>query len=128
MNKNYIKSLINTMFDENVLNSEEDREYMKELLFGEGYQHNLTGNFDEDLEEMKAIWAENTAMDEEEEEGTEEDPTQNIDEICASLKIGFNFVPGIGVGYCSNEEDLEAMRNFVRGGMAVHELMSQIFG
>lgn len=122
MNKNYIKSLINTLFDENILNSEDDRNYIKELLFDEGYQHNLTGNFDEDLEYLKDLWEEEKVVEE------EDDPTQDIDEIVNNLKIGFNFVPGIGVGYCRNEEDLNRMRDFVRGGMAVQELVRIMFG
>ncbi len=121
MNKNYIKALINEMFDQNILNSEDDRNYIKELLFDEGYQHNLTGNFDEDLEYLKEVWEEEKVVE-------EEDTTQSIDEIVNSLKIGFNFVPGIGVGYCRNEEDLERMKDFVRGGMAVQELIGSMFG
>lgn len=123
MNKNYIKSLINTLFDENILNSEDDRNYIKELLFDEGYQHNLTGNFEEDLEYLKDLWEEEKVVEEE-----VDDPTQDIDEIVNNLKIGFNFVPGIGVGYCRNEEDLNRMRDFVRGGMAIQKLVGSMFG
>lgn len=122
MNKNYIKSLINEMFDQNILNSEDDREDIKALIWDEGHVHDLTGNFEEDLEYLKGVW---------EMEGpvlVSEDPTQDIDEIVNNLKIGFNFVPGIGVGYCRNEEDLNRMRDFVRGGMAVQELVKAMFG
>ena len=124
MNKNYIKSLINEMFDQNILNSEDDREDIKGLIYEEGHEEELTGNFEEDLEYLKEVWAEEgpQAVVEEEDE-----PTQSIDEIVNSLKIGFNYVPGIGVGYCSDEKDLEAMRNFVRGGMTVRNLFSMVF-
>lgn len=125
MNKNYIKSLINEMFDQNILNSEDDRAYLKELLFDEGYQHKLTGNFDEDLEYLKNLWEEEAEVSEEDEPV---DETQSIDEIVDSLKVGFNYVPGIGVGYCSDEKDLEAMKNFVRGGMTVRAMFGSMFG
>lgn len=125
MNKNYIKSLINEMFDQNILNSEDDRAYLKELLFDEGYQHKLTGNFDEDLEYLKNLWEEEAEVSEEDEPV---DETQSIDEVVDSLKVGFNYVPGIGVGYCSDEKDLEAMKNFVRGGMTVRAMFGSMFG
>ena len=124
MNKNYIKSLINEMFDQNILKSEDDREDIKDLIYKDGYGEELTGNFDEDLEHLKEVW---------EEEGPqpvveEEDETQNIEDVVNNLKIGFNFIPGIGVGFCSNEKDLEAMKNFVRGGMAVQKMIESMFG
>ena len=129
MNKNYIKSLINEMFDQNILNSEDDRADIKALIWDEGHVHDLTGNFEEDLELLKYVWKTEgpcDIMSDPEEEV--DDPTQDIDEIVNNLKIGFNFVPGIGVGYCRNEEDLNRMRDFVRGGMAVQELVRTMFG
>lgn len=126
MNKNYIKSLINTMFDENILNSEDDRDDIKGLIYEEGHEKELTGNFEEDLEYLKEVWAGEGPQAVVEEE--EDDPTQDIDEIVNNLKIGFNYVPGIGVGYCSNQEDLEAMKNFVRGGMTIRNMVGSMFG
>ena len=52
----------------------------------------------------------------------------NIEDIVNNIKIGFNFIPGIGVGFCSNEKDLEAMKNFVRGGMAIQKMIEGMFG
>lgn len=132
MNKNYIKSLINTLFDENILKSEDDRDHIKALLYIEGLREELTGNFDEDLKYLKEVWRgeEEDFQPVEEDEPVDETQsiTQDIDEIVNNLKIGFNFVPGIGVGYCRNEEDLNRMRDFVRGGMAVQELIGSMFG
>lgn len=125
MNKNYIKSLINEMFDQNILNSEDDRNDIKSLIYEEGHEEELTGNFEEDLEYLKEVWDQEGPQPVVEEE---DDPTQSIDEIVNSLKIGFNYVPGIGVGYCSDEKDLEAMKNFVRGGMTVQKLFGSMFG
>ena len=122
MNKNYIKSLINEMFDQNILKSEDDREYIKGLIYEDGYGEELNGNFDEDLEYLKELWEKEGPVLE------EEDETQNIEDIVNNIKIGFNFIPGIGVGFCSNEKDLEAMKNFVRGGIAVQKMIESMFG
>ena len=121
MNKNYIKSLINEMFDQNILKSEDDREDIKDLIYERGHEEELTGNFDEDLEYLREVWEEEPVLE-------EEDETQNIEDIVNNIKIGFNFIPGIGVGFCSNEKDLEAMKNFVRGGMAVQKMIESMFG
>ena len=126
MNKNYIKSLINEMFDQNILKSEDDRDYIKGLIYEDGYGEELNGNFDEDLEYLKEVWEKEGPVLEEKDEP--EDETQNIEDIVNNLKIGFNFIPGIGVGFCSNEKDLEAMKNFVRGGMAVQKMIESMFG
>ena len=126
MNKNYIKSLINEMFDQNILKSEDDRDYIKGLLYEDGYEADLNGNFDEDLEYRKEVWEKEGPVLEEKDEP--EDETQNIEDVVNNIKIGFNFIPGIGVGFCSNEKDLEAMKNFVRGGMAIQKMIESMFG
>ena len=126
MNKNYIKSLINEMFDQNILKSEDDRDYIKGLIYEDGYEADLNGNFDEDLEYLKEVWEKEGPVLEEKDEP--EDETQNIEDVVNNLKIGFNFIPGIGVGFCSNEKDLEAMKNFVRGGMAIQKMIEGMFG
>ena len=126
MNKNYIKSLINEMFDQNILKSEDDRDYIKGLLYEDGYEADLNGNFDEDLEHLKEVWEEEGPVLEEKDKP--EDETQNIEDVVNNIKIGFNFIPGIGVGFCSNEKDLEAMKNFVRGGIAVQKMIESMFG
>lgn len=126
MNKNYIKSLINEMFDQNILKSEDDRDYIKGLLYEDGYEADLNGNFDEDLEHLKEVWEEEGPVLEEKDKP--EDETQNIEDVVNNIKIGFNFIPGIGVGFCSNEKDLEAMKNFVRGGMAVQKMIESMSG
>ena len=126
MNKNYIKSLINEMFDQNILKSEDDRDYIKGLIYEDGYEADLNGNFDEDLEYLKEVWEEEGPVLEEKDKP--EDETQNIEDVVNNIKIGFNFIPGIGVGFCSNEKDLEAMKNFVRGGMAIQKMIEGMFG
>lgn len=126
MNRNYIKSLINEMFDRNILKSEVDRDCIKGLIYEDGYGEELNGNFDEDLEYLKEVWEKGGRGLEETDEPVDE--TQNIEDIVNNIKIGFNFIPGIGVGFCSNEKDLEAMKNFVRGGMVVQKMIESMFG
>lgn len=122
MNKNYIKSLINEMFDQNILNSEDDRAEIKDLIHE--VEDELSGNFDEDLEYLQGLWATEKAVEEED----TETPEETIEEVVENLHIGFNYVPGIGVGYCRDEEDLARMKDFVRGGLAVQELAKMFFG
>lgn len=128
MNRNYIKSLINEMFDQNILNSEDDRDDIKGLIYEEGHEEELTGNFEQDLEYLKHVWAVEGPQPVVEEEDEPVDETQSIEDVVDGLKIGFNYVPGIGVGYCSSQEDLEAMKNFVRGGMAIRNMFGSMFG
>lgn len=128
MNKNYIKSLINEMFDQNILNSEDDRDDIKGLIYEEGHEEELTGNFEQDLEYLKHVWAVEGPQPAVEEEDEPVDETQNIEDVVDSLKVGFNYVPGIGVGYCSDQKDLEAMKNFVRGGMTAQAMFRSMFG
>jgi len=102
-----------------------------------------TGTFEEDLEdlieacELRAEEEEDDEFDYENEvdsEPQEQCPLErmanckdhvekNIDEIVGSLKIGYNFIPGIGAGWCRNEEDLEKMRDFVRGALTAATMM-----
>ena len=93
MNKNYIKSLINEMFDQNILKSEDDRDYIKGLIYEDGYEADLNGNFDEDLEYLKEVWEEEGPVLEEKDKP--EDETQNIEDVVNNIKIWFNFIPGI---------------------------------
>lgn len=46
-------------------------------------------------------------------------------EAINSMKVGFNVVPGMGVGYASNEEDLEKMKQFVYGAAVAMQMRAQ---
>lgn len=54
-------------------------------------------------------------------------PEKDIEDVVNGLHVGFNYVPGIGYGYCSNEQDLQRMKDFVRGGMAVNQMFKMMF-
>lgn len=84
-------------------------------------------SFEGDVSCLMDLYYDALEHQKEEEEPVKSKEEQLIDETCEQLHLGFNFVPGIGVGYCRDEEDLEAMRNFVRGGMAA-QLLARIFG
>lgn len=92
-------------------------------------EDSLSGNFNDDLDSIVAE-CESCIVSEDEDKTEPEDITemkesveQNIEKTVDSLKIGFNFIPGVGVGYCGNETDLENMRNYVRGVLTTKILM-----
>lgn len=125
MNKNYIKSLINEMFDQNILNSEDDRAHVKNLI--SEVEEDLTGNFDEDLEyliHLIGMWEGDAEGETEvlDEKSVEEE----IEEEIAKLHVGFNVVDGIGAGYVRDEEDLENFKLFVRGALMARKIGAYI--
>lgn len=85
------------------------------------------GDFDEDVNFLVESWLEDNdeVLSEEDEEKSVE---EEINETCDSLKIGFNFIPGIGAGYARDEEDLAKMKEFVRGSLTMAAMMRAIFG
>ena len=120
MNKNYIKSLINEMFDRNILNSEDDRAKVKNLI--SEVEEDLIGNFDEDLEYLIHIWDIKTDGEDLDEKSVEEE----IEEEIAKLHVGFNVIDGIGAGYVRDEEDLENFKLFVRGALIAQRIGAYI--
>lgn len=92
----------------------------------------LTGNFEDDL---RCLVTECEAQSWDDEDEPEEDDSplacvaqrkenveENIDKVINGLKIGYNFIPGIGAGWCRNEDDLEKMKDFVRGALTVQAM------
>lgn len=106
----------------------------------------ITGNWDADTDTLlhKCISLADEAQYEEEaeyEDGENEEPLcgpldcvaeekkaveARIDEVVGSLKIGYNFIPGIGAGWCSSEEDLGNLRDFVRGALVAQAMNPSI--
>jgi len=122
MNKNYIKSLINEMFDRNILNSEDDRAKVKNLI--SEVEEDLIGNFDEDLEYLIHIWEYDTEGETEVQD--EKSVEEEIEEEIAKLHVGFNVIDGIGAGYVRDEEDLENFKLFVRGALMAQRIGAYI--
>lgn len=135
MNKHYQKAIVAEALNQLHENGHEDvtfgevwdlckREYASSEAAGDADDN--WGNFEDDVEFLVDTWEEeNVALPEEKEDKSQEEA---LEEELAKLHVGFNFVPGIGFGYCRDEEDLDRMKDFVRGGMAISQMMSQLFG
>lgn len=78
----------------------------------------VTGGWNDDLHRLIEACRE---LAEEDEEG-QEDAKERINRIVDSLKVGHNDIPGIGVGWCSSEDDLAKMREYVRGALTMQLL------
>lgn len=87
------------------------------------------GHFEEDVEYLKKYWIEEIACEEEEDlnEDPMESPVEDIETIVNNLKVGANFIPGFGVGYCRDEEDLAKMKEFIRGSLSIWNMMKSLF-
>jgi hypothetical protein len=135
MNKHYQKAIVAEALNQLHENGHEDvtfgevwdlckREYASSEAAGDADDN--WGNFEDDVEFLVDTWEEeNVILPEEKEDKSQEEA---LEEELAKLHVGFNFVPGIGFGYCRDEEDLDRMKDFVRGGMAISQMMSQLFG
>lgn len=129
MNKHYIQALVlaavAALAAKEIEASEDDvKAFVDEDI--------LTGNFDDDLRCLVTA-CEAQSWDDDDEPEEDDSPLacvtqqkeaveQDIDKVVSSLKIGYNFIPGIGAGWCRNEEDLEKMRDFVRGALTVRAM------
>lgn len=108
------------------------REYDSSVAAGEAEE--WMQDFEGDVQFLVAAWEEENLFEEEEEEAPEgvleegKTPEQELEEVLSKLHVGFNFVPGIGMGYCRDEEDLSRMKDFIRGGMAISQMMKSMFG
>lgn len=121
MNKNYTKALINEMFDQKILNSEDDRARIKELIaMCDG---DFTGSFEDDLEILKEIWEE----DQEDDEVAPKSVEEEVEEIVSQLHVGSNVIPVLGIAFAHNEEDLENLKNYLRGWLTAHFTLKRIF-
>ncbi len=120
----YRQALIDELWSIVVISNSNEEQTVMEIID----ETVLTGNWSDDLEIIKKAFEEKLERHNEPETESEPkvEPTEAIEQIVEKLKIGFNYVPEIGVGYCSNEEDLENMKNFVRGGLAAKTSMGSI--
>lgn len=136
MNNHYKKALIEATLQKL---RDMDIEATEDEVFDVINTIDITGNWDADTDTLlhKCISLAEEAQYEEEAEDENEEPCDGplgciaeekkavearIDEIVGSLKVGYNFIPGIGAGWCSSEEDLEKMRDFVRGALVAQAM------
>lgn len=120
MNKNYKKALINTLFDENILNSEDDRAEIKDII--DLYDGDFTGLWEDDLVRLKELW------EKEHEKDDAEITAEEIEEVLSRMHVGHNVIPGLGVGYAATEDDLQNMKEFVRPILWMQVAFQKWFG
>ena len=116
ISENYKNALIEELAEEHDLPCD----YVEDVVENEV----LTGNWTEDKAKvsMKLIRTEESPVNE------TNVSEMNIEEIVDNLHVGFNFVPGVGAGYCSDELDLMKMKEFVRGALVAMEMMKGMLG
>lgn len=130
MNKHYKKALIEATIqklrDADIQATEAEISEVADTI-------DITGNWDADTDTLlhECISLAEDAEDENEESlfgpldcvAEEKKAVEaRIDEVVGSLKIGYNFIPGIGAGWCSSEEDLGNLRDFVRGALVAQAM------
>lgn len=135
MDKHYKEALVNAAVEK--LREEQDTDVLKEDVAVIVESCPLLGDWNKDLNTLINACAEQLSEVDDEDEEPENLPCASplaciaerkekvetkIEEILATLKIGHNFIPGIGVGYCKDEKDLEEMRTFVRGALTVQAM------
>ena len=133
MNKHYKKALVEATLqklrDADIQATEAEVSEVADTI-------DMTGNWDVDTDTLLHECI-SLAEDAEDEDGENEEPLcgpldcvaeekkaveARIDEIVGSLKVGYNFIPGIGAGWCSSEEDLGNLRDFVRGALVAQAM------
>lgn len=129
MNEHYTKAVTETVHETLRVNGvDATLEEVKDVV----KDNDLTGNFIEDISKIYDLCLDEVEEDEDEREDEDEEKNaidriaetkktveEKIDAVIASLKVGYNFVPGIGGGWCRDEADLEKMRDFVRGALTI---------
>ena len=124
MNKHYRKALIEATVEhlqENCGEENVNRELLNTILDREEWsEEDPDSSFEGDIECLTE-----TYLEEVEEPTT---PEEEVDEIVDKLHVGMNFVPGIGFGYCKDEEDLADMKRWLRDRMLAAALLANIFG
>lgn len=94
-----------------------------------------TGNWQQDaqaLYEACLRYVEDVEEDDDDDVVSEEDDGNlaqrkakaeaKVSEVVDNLKVGLNIIPGLGACWARDEEDLEHMKEFVRGALAVQVL------
>ena len=106
----------------------------------------IDGKWENDLSTLIATCLDNVIDDTEETEESSQPAEQNrpavlenilrkkedvetqMNGIIDSLKVGPNFIPSLGVAYCSDEKDLENLKQFVRGALSLQAVQSYFGG
>lgn len=130
--KNYIDAVIENAKAELIENHDATREELEvneDIFENVGDECKFTGNFEEDTDMVYDMYLECTEPEDLPEDEPEViSPEKRIEDVVNGLHVGYNYVPGIGFGYCADEEDLQRMKDFVRGGMVAKEMMNMMMG
>lgn len=94
MNKHYRNALVNQLYQDN---NAYPLQKIEALVDGSDA---LTGNWEEDIEELQKEWEEYLKY-------------QPIEEMLDQLKVGFNVTP-FGFGFVKDEEDLKALKAWIK--------------
>lgn len=97
------------------------REYAASVKAGEESEWDMP--FDDNVQFLVWMYEQEVPQEEEKEPTFEE----KFEEALSKLQVGFNFVPGLGVGYAKDEDDLEAMKAWLRLQARPAILLSRIF-
>lgn len=128
MNKHYREAILKAAVEElHDLDYDVESKDLEYLVDTENCEEDW-GDFDDDVNFLVEAWLDDNDEVVSEEDEPEKTVEEGINEACDSLKIGFNFIPGIGAGYARDEEDLAKMKEFVRGSLTMAAMMRTIFG
>lgn len=81
-------------------------------------------SFEGDVECLSDLYFDNLK---EEEEEVPEEKGFDFEEMIDSLHVGVNLVPGMGIAVAKDEEDLKAMKEYLRGWLQVHNFLARLF-
>lgn len=125
MNKHYREALIEATVEhlqENCGVEDINRETLETILDDpEKWEETDDYSFEGDVECLADLYLE-------EEEEVLPTPEEEVDEILNKLHVGANYIPGIGLGYCHTEEDLESMKAWLKDRMLAAAYLARIFG
>ena len=124
MNKHYKHALIEAAADE-----------IKKRGYGIGYEDlqdlvseledDLSEDFQADVDTVVECYLEGQK---EEDEPEEQDGVRNLREEIDNLKVGVNVIPGVGIAVASDEKDLEALKEHLRGALGAAEVLAGLLG
>lgn len=124
MNKHYKHALIEAAADE-----------IKKQGYGVGYEdlQDLVGELEDDLSEDFQADVETVVECYLEDQKTEadleeQDGVRDLWEEIDNLKVGVNVIPGVGVAVASDEKDLEALKEHLKGALGAAEILAGLLG
>ena len=121
MNKHYKKALIEATVEnlENHGIENPSRETLTTIVEDPEKWDEVSGDdysFEGDIECLTDLYLRETTPS----------PEEQVEEILNKLHVGMNFVPGIGFGYCKDEDDLESMKEWLKDRILAAILLAKI--